>query len=77
MSLSFFQAKDEEFEKALDNALIAGYRHIDTAWAYENEHVIGRVLKRWLDSGKLKRDDLFIVTKVNCYMLWWYAFLCE
>lgn len=45
-------------------ALEAGYRHIDTATAYENEKVIGDVLKNWFDSGKLKRSDIFIVTKV-------------
>ncbi|XP_058802087.1 aldo-keto reductase family 1 member A1 [Phymastichus coffea] len=59
-----WQASDEELEAALDNALESGYRHIDTAPVYLNEHVIGKVLKKWLDSGKLKRDDLFIVTKL-------------
>jgi len=44
--------------------LKAGYRHIDTAYMYENEHVIGKVLKRWLDSGDIKRDELFVVTKL-------------
>lgn len=52
-------------EVALDEALNAGYRHIDTAYMYENEHVIGNVLKKWFDSGKIKRDELFIVTKVS------------
>lgn len=45
-------------------ALEAGYRHIDTATSYENEKVIGDVLKNWFDSKKLKRSDIFIVTKV-------------
>lgn len=31
---------------------------------YENEDAIGKVLKRWLDSGKIKRSELFIVTKL-------------
>lgn len=29
-----------------------------------NEPVIGRVLKRWIDSGKVKRDELCITTKL-------------
>jgi len=59
---------DSELEAALEQALTTGYRHIDTAFVYENEHVVGKVLKKWLDSGKVKREDLFIVTKVsNCY----------
>jgi diketogulonate reductase-like aldo/keto reductase len=54
----------EELEKALDAALEAGYRHIDTAYMYQNEHVIGKVLKRWLDSGKITRKELFVTTKL-------------
>lgn len=56
---------DNELEQALEKALEVGYRHIDTAALYNNEHVIGKVLQRWLNSGKVKRDDLFITTKVN------------
>ncbi|XP_071453618.1 1,5-anhydro-D-fructose reductase [Hetaerina americana] len=59
-----WQSSDEELEKAIDCALKAGYRHIDTAYAYENEKALGRVLKKWIDSGKIKREDLFIVTKL-------------
>jgi alcohol dehydrogenase (NADP+) len=59
------QAADVELEDALDAALEAGYRHIDTAYAYENEAAIGRVLAKWLNSGKVKREELFIVTKVR------------
>ncbi|KAL3286149.1 hypothetical protein HHI36_000661 [Cryptolaemus montrouzieri] len=58
------QALDEELEKALEKALEAGYRHIDTAYVYQNEKVIGKVLKRWINDGKLKREDIFLVTKL-------------
>ncbi|XP_017090396.2 1,5-anhydro-D-fructose reductase [Drosophila bipectinata] len=64
IGIGTWQASDEEIETAIDAALEAGYRHIDTAPVYRNEAAIGRVLKRWLDSGKVKREDLFIVTKV-------------
>lgn len=40
------------------------YRHIDTAFVYENERAIGKVLKEWLSSSKLKREELFITTKL-------------
>ncbi|KAI4503987.1 hypothetical protein M0802_000458 [Mischocyttarus mexicanus] len=59
-----WQASEEEIETALDIALEAGYRHIDTATVYENEKAVGKVLKKWLDSGKIKRSELFIVTKL-------------
>ncbi|XP_063223444.1 aldo-keto reductase family 1 member A1-like isoform X2 [Bacillus rossius redtenbacheri] len=48
----------------LNLALEIGYRHIDTAHAYQNEAAIGEVLKTWLDSGKIKREELFVVTKL-------------
>jgi alcohol dehydrogenase (NADP+) len=51
-------------QTALDTALELGYRHIDTAWVYENESAIGQVLKKWLSSGKLAREDLFVTTKL-------------
>lgn len=54
---------------ALEEALEAGYRHIDTATVYENEAAIGKVLKKWLDAGKVKREDLFVVTKVSLFSI--------
>lgn len=64
------QADDPtEIERGIDAALAAGYRHIDTATLYENEEHIGKVLKRWLDAGKVKREELFIVTKVPYHII--------
>ncbi|KAF6210919.1 hypothetical protein GE061_014031 [Apolygus lucorum] len=65
LGLGTFQGTNEEVEISVDAALAAGYRHIDTANSYGNEEGIGRVLKKWFDSGKLKREDVFIVTKCN------------
>nr|CAD7438983.1 unnamed protein product [Timema bartmani] len=59
-----WQCSDESMDASIDAALEAGYRHIDTAYLYGNEAAIGRALKRWFDSGRLKREDLFIVTKL-------------
>ncbi len=41
-------------------ALKAGYKHIDTALAYQNEESIGQAIKDF----KIKREDLFITTKL-------------
>jgi diketogulonate reductase-like aldo/keto reductase len=38
---------------------------IDTAYVYYNEAAIGRTLKDWLESGRIKREDLFITSKVS------------
>ncbi|XP_052122873.1 aldo-keto reductase family 1 member A1-B isoform X2 [Frankliniella occidentalis] len=60
-----WQAAAGELEGPLDEALRAGYRHIDTAGAYGNEDVIGKIIQEnWIATGKLKREDLFICTKL-------------
>jgi len=64
VGLGTWQAKDDKFETALNAALEAGYRHIDTAYIYENEKIIGNTLKKWFDSGKIKRENIFITTKL-------------
>ena len=59
----------EEVRSALNTALEVGYRHIDTAYLYQNEDEIGKVLNDWIESGRIKRKDLFISTKVM-YTQW-------
>ncbi|RZF43053.1 hypothetical protein LSTR_LSTR001231 [Laodelphax striatellus] len=67
VGLGTWTAKDEEMEAALEMALQNGYRHIDTATDYHNEKVIGKVLERWIKDGKVKREELFITTKLPVY----------
>lgn len=50
-----------EAAQAVGWALEAGYRHIDTAQAYDNEASVGKALR---DSG-LPRSDVFITTKFD------------
>lgn len=59
-----FQASDEVLEKAVESALEAGYRHFDTARAYENEKALGRALNKWIGNDPEKRKELFVVTKL-------------
>jgi methylglyoxal/glyoxal reductase len=46
--------------RAVSYALKIGYRHIDTAWIYDNEADVGRAV---LESG-IPREEVFITTKV-------------
>jgi diketogulonate reductase-like aldo/keto reductase len=48
----------------LEWALAAGYRHIDTAEYYKNEHFIGDCIHRLLEKFGLKREDIWITCKV-------------
>lgn len=51
---------DDQTEKAVSEALELGYRHIDTAHAYQNERGVGRAVK---NSG-LDRDSVWITSKL-------------
>ena len=57
-----WQVQGRECRDAVADALELGYRHIDTAEAYENEEAVGRGLRE----SRVDRDDVFITTKV-----WW------
>lgn len=46
--------------ETIKKALEVGYRHIDTASAYENEFEIGQAIKQ----SKINRSDIFITSKV-------------
>lgn len=61
---SIAQSNGNEIEKAVKDAIDVGYRHIDTAWAYENEYSIGKAVRSKIADGTIKRSDMFIVTKV-------------
>lgn len=50
--------------ETVKKAIYAGYRHLDCASVYGNEKNIGHVLKEIFESGFLKREDLWITSKV-------------
>jgi len=60
LGLGVWQASDDEATQAVQAALEAGYRHVDTAAIYNNESGVGRGIK----ASGVKRDALFITTKV-------------
>ena len=55
----------EDCEKAVFEAIKAGYRHIDTAGAYGNERSVGLGVKAAIREGLIKdRSDVFITSKL-------------
>ncbi len=46
---------------AVAKAIEAGYTHIDTAQAYENEDCVGKAIRK----VGARREDLFVTTKIN------------
>ena len=60
-----YQVTDpEECKNSVLTAIRAGYRLIDTAVAYGNEEAVGAGIRAALDEGIVKREDLFITTKM-------------
>lgn len=55
---------NNEIAQAVKNAIRMGYRHIDCASVYGNEKEIGLVLQELISSGEVKREELWVTSKV-------------
>src|SRR5271170_4943542 len=53
-----------ETKSATTNALRVGFRHLDCAERYRNEHEIGESLQAEFATGAIAREDVFITTKL-------------
>ena len=51
-------------EEVVYHSIKDGTRLIDTASRYENEEEVGKGIKKAIDEGIVKREDLFIITKM-------------
>ncbi|KAM9807526.1 aldo-keto reductase family 1 member B7 [Neosynchiropus ocellatus] len=49
---------------AVEAAIAAGFRHIDTAFGYDNEAEVGRALQAMTRQGVIRRQDVFVVSKL-------------
>ncbi|KAL4623580.1 1,5-anhydro-D-fructose reductase-like isoform X1 [Arapaima gigas] len=56
----------ELFQGAVEAAIAAGYRHLDTAYCYRNEVELGRAVRAKMEQGIIRRQDMFIVSKLWC-----------
>lgn len=64
LGLGTFMISPEDTEKSVYAALKIGYRLIDTANAYMNEKAVGNAIERAISEGIVKREDIFLVTKL-------------
>jgi alcohol dehydrogenase (NADP+) len=64
LGLGTWLSKKNEVYDAVLAAIKAGYRHIDCAYIYGNEKEIGAALHEAFKLGLVKRQDLFITSKL-------------
>ncbi|MCZ4513890.1 aldo/keto reductase [Streptomyces sp. ActVer] len=60
LGFGVYQIPPEQTERAVTDALAAGYRLLDTAAAYGNEEAVGRAIR----AAGIPRDELFVTTKL-------------
>jgi 2,5-diketo-D-gluconate reductase A len=60
LGFGVFQVPPDDTQEVVEQALEAGYRHIDTAGAYRNEKGVGAAIA----ASDLAREDLFVTTKL-------------
>lgn len=64
LGLGVFQIPNEDTAEVVANGIKEGYRLIDTAQVYGNEEGTGEGIRKGLAETGLKREDLFVTSKV-------------
>ncbi|KAH0443305.1 aldo/keto reductase [Colletotrichum camelliae] len=65
LGFGVYQLRGQDCADACLAALKCGYRQIDSAQLYGNEADVGRSLRQFLEQAKVRREDLFITTKIG------------
>ncbi|KAL6585822.1 NADP-dependent D-sorbitol-6-phosphate dehydrogenase [Orobanche minor] len=64
IGLGVWRTEGKDLKNLITNAIKIGYRHFDCAADYKNEVEVGEALEEALQTGLVKREVLFITTKI-------------
>ena len=66
IGLGLWKAEQGSVADVVVQAIRTGYRHFDSASDYGNEKQSGEGFKKAIDAGLVKREELFITSKLWC-----------
>lgn len=64
MGIGTWQSDPEKLYEAIVEAVKYGYRHIDCAYIYQNEGIVGEAIDHLVKTGVVKREELWVTSKL-------------
>lgn len=64
IGIGTWKSDPEQLYNAIYHAIKVGYRHVDCAWIYGNEEIVGKAINATISDGLVTREELFVTSKL-------------